>query len=94
MLKYLENRLGSGGYWLKGIWPPNSCNLNPLDFSIWHQVEMDACSTSHKSRENLMAAVEAAWNNLDKNYIRDTCASFRRQVELMVAAEGGVFEKK
>ncbi len=34
VLAYLENKLGSKGFWSKGIWPPNSCNLNPLDFSI------------------------------------------------------------
>ncbi|QQP54862.1 Transposable element tcb1 transposase, partial [Caligus rogercresseyi] len=27
--KYLENKLGSKGFWSKEMWPPSSPNLNP-----------------------------------------------------------------
>ncbi len=94
ILKYLENRLGSRGFWSKGIWPANSCNLNPLDFSIWNHVEKEACTTSHNNVASLKVSVENAWNRMKKSYIRSVCISFRRRVELMVAAEGGIFEKK
>ncbi len=94
ILNYLRNRLGSSGYWSKGIWPPNSCNLNPLDFSIWNQVEMEACKVSHNSKESLKAAVEEAWNSMDGAYIRKVCSRFRTRVEKMLAAKGGIFEKE
>ncbi len=51
ILNYLSNRLGSNGYWSKGVWPPNSYNLNPLDFSIWRWVEFRACNMAHTSKE-------------------------------------------
>jgi transposase len=34
-------------FWDKNVWPSNSPDLNPLDFSIWSVVESKACQTSH-----------------------------------------------
>ena len=94
VLKYLESRLGSRGFWSKGIWPSNSCNLNPLDYSLWTYVESKACSVNHSSVASMKSAVEEEWNNMPRSYVKTTCARFRRRVEAMVAAKGGVFEKE
>ena len=32
--KYLETKLGSGGFWSKKMWPPSSQNLNPLEYHV------------------------------------------------------------
>ncbi len=36
----VENKLK---FWPKEIWPPNSPDLNPLDYSIWAYVAQKAC---------------------------------------------------
>ena len=72
ILLYLSNRLGSNICWSKGIWPPNSCNLNPLDYSIWW-VEDRACNRSHDIKKSLKTVVEDAWNRMDRTYVRDIC---------------------
>lgn len=93
VLSYLERWLGSKGFWSKGVWPANSPNLNPLDFSIWEYVASRACKNAHNSVDSLKAAVEAEWNTLPRDYVRKVCSSFRRRVEAMVKADGGVFER-
>ncbi len=91
--EYLNNRLGSGGFWSKELWPPNSPNLNPLDFSIWAHIEEKACHVPHSSVASLKCSVEKEWATMSKDYIRKVCSVFRSRVEKVVAAEGGVIEK-
>ncbi len=93
VLSYLMSKLRSRGFWSKGIWPPNSCNLNPLDYSIWSHVDSRANNVYHANLDTMKAAVEYEWNNMDSNYVRATCAKFRSRLEACIAAEGGVFEK-
>ena len=94
VLSYLERRLGSKGFWSKGIWPANSYNLNPLDYSIWNHVEERACNVTHNSVDSLKASVEKEWAAMNRQYVKDCCKGFRRRLEAMVEAEGGVFEKE
>ena len=93
ILKYLDGRLGSRGYWSKGICLPNSCNLNPLDFSVWSCVDSKANNVYHKSVDDMKAAVSREWEAMDSNYVKVTCSRFRSKLEACIAAGGGVFEK-
>ncbi len=56
--KYLESILGSKGFWLKHFWPPNSPNLNPLDYHVWTHVETRACATNHPNVAALKRSME------------------------------------
>ena len=90
---YLERRLGSRGFWSKSVWPANSPNLNPLDFSIWEHIEKRACATSHSNVESLKASVEREWATMSASYIRFTCSRFRSRLESILANNGGIIEK-
>ncbi len=94
VLAYLKRKLGSNGFWSKGIWPANSCNLNPLDFSVWDYVATRACNVHHSNVNELKSAVEREWAALPRSYVVKTCRRFRPRVEAMVRAGGGVFEKE
>ena len=93
VLRYLESKLGSRGFWSKGIWPANSYNLNPLDYSIWNYVESRACASAHSSVDSLKAAINREWEAMPTSFVASACKAFRRRVEAMLAAEGGGFEK-
>lgn len=90
---YLDNKLGSRGFWSKALWPPNSPNLNPLDFFVWQHVETKASATPHKSVSALKAAVTTAWMKMSEEDVQKACGSFRHRVEACIGAEDGVFEK-
>jgi hypothetical protein len=46
-------------HWNKEIWPPNSLDLNPLDFSTWAQVTRKACKKHHSSIDTLKASMKS-----------------------------------
>ena len=43
--------------WKKDIWPSNSPDLNPMDYSIWSILERKVCSTRYNSLESLKEAL-------------------------------------
>ena len=74
------------------MWPPSSADLNPLDFSVWARVEVEACSEGHPNLISLKAKINEAWDALSQEYIRNVCASFRRRVEAVIHADGDYIE--
>ncbi len=94
--RYCANKKVSGfdAFWPVSMWPPHPPDLNPLDYSIWWEVERVACAAPHSSVDALKASVTSAWNALDADYVRATCARFRPRIELMIARDGGYIETK
>ena len=76
-------------FWPKDFWPPQSPDLNPLDFSIWWHVESKACRVRHSSIEDLKSSVQKEWKKMNKDYVIKVCESFRKRVEAVIAANGG-----
>jgi hypothetical protein len=76
-------------FWPKEIWPPNSPDLNPMDYSVWAHVARRACRTSHSNVESLKVSITRAWRTMSSEYIRLTCSRFRKRLEAVVASEGG-----
>ena len=56
---------------------PQSPDLNPLDYSIWWQVESKACAKCHSNVEELIASVSNQWRSMRKDYIMNFCKAFR-----------------
>jgi hypothetical protein len=80
------------GFWEKSLWPPNSPDLNPLDFSIWSVIEDKACKTPHSSLADLKVSVAKAWKAMKSEYIIKTCRDFRPRLERVIELEGGLIE--
>jgi hypothetical protein len=88
--KWLANNFTN--FWPKHFWPPNSPDLNPLDFSIWAYVARKACDKPHSNLESLRDDIVAAWDSMSSEYIMLTCQRFRPRLEAVVAAGGGHIE--
>ena len=48
------------GFWGKDVWPSNSPDLNPMDYSIWSILEQKLGRTRYASTEALKAALQRA----------------------------------
>ncbi len=48
----------------QNIWPINSQDLNPLDFSVWSMVEAKACKAPHPNIQTLKTSVAKACRSL------------------------------
>lgn len=79
-------------FWDKEMWPPNSPDLNPLDFSIWNHISRTACAKPHPNVDSLMKAVNSAWTTMSPAYVRRSCKAFRARLQKVIDAKGSIFE--
>ena len=81
------------GFIGKNEWPPNSLDLNPLDYHM-------GCDARRYQRympkptniAELKTALLSIWNDLPQQFIDKAILSFRKRLRSCVAAAGGHFE--
>jgi hypothetical protein len=64
----------------KARWPPNSPELNPLDYSIWDSISNHIEYGKVETINDLRREVKKSIKKLDVNYVRDTINVFLRRV--------------
>ena len=79
-------------FWSKEFWPPNSPDLNPLDYYVWSVIERVTNKSKHLNVASLQAAIEAAFLNMDKPALQRACNRFRPRIEAVIAADGSYIE--
>ena len=52
-----------------GEWPPNSPDLNVMNYSIFSILEAEACLKPHQSIEKLKKSLVKAWNAIPQEII-------------------------
>ena len=70
-------------------WPPNSCDLNPLDYFIWSRLESSVYRVKITSMEQLKERVEQFWCELPQSEINNAIDGLRKRLNAVVAASGG-----
>ncbi len=76
-------------FWPKPFWPPQSPNLNPLDYSIRGQVQSNASRVCHPNVEALKDSMNKEWYDMKKNYIINVCKAFCCCLKAVIEADGG-----
>ena len=68
-------------YIRKGIWSPNSCDLNLLDYGIWNTTKkiLYLNVKRYEDIEGLSAAISYAWDRLTKKLINNPMADLIRK---------------
>jgi len=79
-------------FWSKEFWPPNSPDLNPLDFYVWSVVERVTNKSRHPNVALLRAAIEATFADMDCDALKRACERFRPRMEAVIQAGGGYIE--
>ncbi|CAF1221231.1 unnamed protein product [Didymodactylos carnosus] len=64
----------------KEKWPPNSPELNPLDYSIWDNISSNVEYHKVKTINDLRREVEKAMKKVDVGYVREVIGAFLRRV--------------
>lgn len=78
----------------KDEWPPNSPDLNPMDYCIWGLMQ----SAYHKHRPKpstkaeLRTVLQKIWDDLSQDSINKAILAARKRLRACVEAEGGHFE--
>jgi len=76
------------------LWPPNSPDLNPVDYSIWGILEERVYKRKIKDVNELRQRITEEWDSLDQSVIDKAVAQWRQRLRACVAAKGGHFEHK
>ena len=73
-------------------WPPNSPDLNPLDYYVWGVVEKEVNEHFHNTLDSLKATILRVMSNMSQDHLVKACMRFRSRVEAVIQADGGFFE--
>lgn len=76
----------------KDEWPPNSPDLNVMDFSIWGMLETNACFRKHTSLGELKKALIKSWKEIPQDDIRAAVESYPERLRAVIKAKGGHIE--
>ena len=78
----------------KDDWPPNSPDLNPLDYCVWGL--MLAAYQKYRPKPSTKAELEVVlqiiWDNISQQSIDKAILGFRKRLRVCVNADGGHFE--
>jgi hypothetical protein len=70
-------------------WPPNSPDLNSLDYFMWSRLESMVCSKRFTSVNDLESALKTAWDNFPMEEVRESIDHWILRLKVCVRANGG-----
>jgi hypothetical protein len=76
------------------LWPPNSPDLNPVDYKIWGVLQERVYREKIQDVDELRHRIQQEWERLDQRIIDDAVRQWRTRLSACVAAGGGHFEHK
>jgi inhibitor of nuclear factor kappa-B kinase subunit alpha len=76
------------------MWPPNSPDLNPLDYSIWSIMEQRVYQQRIQNTDELRQCLVSVWNDLEQHLIDTAIDQWRRRLAKCVREKGSHFEHK
>jgi hypothetical protein len=74
------------------LWPPNSPDLNPVDYKIWGVLQERVYRTRIRDVEHLRQRLVEEWAMFDQCIIDRAVQQWRLRLRMCVRAEGGHFE--
>lgn len=74
------------------LWPPNSPDLNPVDYHIWNILEQRVYRTRIRDINHLKERLIEEWNNFDHKIIDWAIKQWRPRLRACVRGKGGHFE--
>jgi hypothetical protein len=74
------------------LWPPNSPDLNPVDYKIWSVLQEKVYTTRIRDVDHLRTRLLEEWSRFDQRIIDGAVNQWRKRLEACVRAGGGHFE--
>jgi len=74
------------------FWPPNSCDLNPLDYGIWGILQQTVYREKISTVEELKERILQVWDNLSQTTIDRCIDAFRKRLHAVIRVNGGHIE--
>ena len=78
-----------GSFIEKKRWPPNSPDLNPLDYFYWNAVQSKMIIKNLSSRESLIQEIRKACKLVSLSQIRSAVSKFNTRIKEVEKQNGG-----
>jgi inhibitor of nuclear factor kappa-B kinase subunit alpha len=75
------------------LWPPNSPDLNPVDYKIWGVLQERVYRTRIRDVEHLKERLVEEWAHFEQSIIDGAVNQWRQRLRACVLAVGGHFEQ-
>jgi len=76
------------------LWPPNSPDLNPVDYKVWGLLQEHVYKSPVKDMSELKQRLVEVWSAMPQRVTDEAIDEWRRHLRCCVSAEGGHFEHK
>jgi len=76
------------------LWPPNSPDLNPVDYEVWGVLQQRVCRGRIRDIDHLKQRLIKEWHCLDQNITDRAVRQWRVRLRACVRANGSHFERK
>jgi len=73
-------------------WPPNSPDLNPVDYAIWGQLQERVYRTRIRDVDHLVERLVEEWSRFDLEIVSAAVTQWRARLRACVKVDGGHFE--
>lgn len=80
------------GFILPTDWPPNSPDLNPVDYKIWSVLQSRVYRTRVGDVNQLKQRLVEEWSRFEQSIIDGAIRQWRQRLQACVRADGGHFE--
>ena len=77
-----------------GDWPPNSPDLNPMDYFFWNQVAKHVAKRKYSNRQELAREIEKIIKRITLKMIQDSILNFRSRFNAVEKEKGGLIKNK
>jgi len=75
------------------VWPPNSPDLNPVDYALWGTLQQRVCCILISNLDDLKDRVHTCWESLDQQIINKSIDQWRDRLKAVVRVNGGHTEQ-
>jgi len=79
---------------LPRLWPPNSPDLNPVDYEVWSVLQEQVYKVKVNNVDERRQRIQTVWDELDQCIIDKAIKQWRTRLRACVEAKGGHFEHK
>jgi hypothetical protein len=74
------------------FWPPNSADLNPLDYRVWEYVKEKVYATAPRNMQDLEARIRTAWTEMPQKFIDSSIDMWRSRIAAVIRNDGAHVE--
>ena len=78
----------------KHMWPPRSPDMNPCDYFLWGYLKSKVYDPLPNNLDDLKVNLEREIKKIDAGILQKVFSNLKKRCNLLIAADGGHFEKQ